>query len=54
MTAKDYVSLAAIINTHFKRSGADAQFLEELCICLQKDNPRFNLNRFKLACRKEY
>jgi len=59
MTRKDYIALAAmiksnhdvkVINANNFRFVLKSDFINDLTAYLQKDNPRFNRNKFIAAC----
>ena len=54
MTRKDYEKIANILNKGIRPVQADAWFnslLDNLCDMFQADNPRFDAERFKEACK---
>lgn len=60
MTRKDYKMIAGIINYSFR--GADmanmkkivkARMIDCFCVHLKRDNPRFDMHKFKTACYGE-
>ena len=60
MTRKDYVKVAEILSNYFVTSVFDEQgeilfadLVDEFSLMFENDNPRFDANRFALACYKE-
>jgi hypothetical protein len=60
MTRKDYVKVAEILSNYFATSVFDEQgeilfadLVDEFSLMFETDNPRFDSNRFAIACYKE-
>ncbi len=53
MTKKDYIPLAAAIKYAFDYVPPNSQasyIVQELCVILETDNPRFDRDKFLKAC----
>ena len=60
MTRKDYVAVSEILGNYFATSVFDEQgeilfadLVDEFSLMFENDNPRFDANRFAIACYKD-
>ena len=57
MTKKDYIEIAKILAVHWTQEKNKLVkeeikiIIEELCCYFKKDNPRFDSDKFRKACR---
>jgi len=50
MSRKDYEKIAAVIASHPRVAGEDG-FVRDMASMLAQDNPRFEVDRFRMACQ---
>lgn len=53
MTKKDYKLIAEVIYVTIEKGGGIPELIEELCVNLEVENPKFDGEKFKKACYKE-